>query len=583
VIKYRNQEQNNNLDFSLNILFKLSALLVAFLFFYPINLSADSNKFGGRLIFATTSDPRSFNSILAKETSTTAITGLIFEGLTTTNGATLEVEPHLAKSWRIENDGLSWIFSLRDDVYWFDGKKFTADDVVFTFNDLIYNEDIPNSSRDIFTIEEKVFKVEKIDDFTVRFNLPGKFAPFLRSMSQEILPEHILKKHVEGGRFNFTWGTDSNPDEIIGTGPFKLTKYLPGERIVLERNPHYWKYTGKDRLPYLDEIIFMVVQSQDTSLLKFLDGQLDYYGLRGTDYPLLKPLEAEGDFTVYNTGPAFGSNFLVFNQNTGMNPNSNKPYVDSAKLSWFRDKRFRKAVAHAIDKEKIIEILMNDLGFNQYSGMSPSSGFFYHPDVKKYDYNIEKARNILSQAGFSDKNLDGIIEDSEGNSIEFNLFTNSGNTTRIQIAAIIRKDLENLGMKVNFLALEFNNLVSKMVSTYDWDAIIMGLTGGIEPHSGRNVWHSSGQLHMWYPRQETPNSDWEKRINEIFDAGVQELDREKRKVFYNEWQYIVSEELPFIYTVLPASIFAVRNKFGNLNPTPYGGAFHNLEEIYIKK
>ena len=165
--------------------------------------------------------------------------------------------------------------------------------------------------------------------------------------------------------------------------------------------------------------------------------------------------------------------------------------------------------------------------------------------------------------------------------MQFTLLTNSGNTERIQIAAIIRKDLESLGMKVNFLALEFNNLVAKMTSTYDWDAIIMGLTGGIEPHFGRNVWHSSGQLHMWHPRGKTPATAWEKRVDALFDLGVQELDQDKRKVFYDEWQYIVSEQLPFIYTVLPASIFAVRNKFGNLHPTPYGGAFHNLEEIYI--
>jgi len=542
-----------------------------------------SKKYGGQLVLATTSDPRSFNPILAKETSTTEITSLIFEGLTRTNGVTLEIEPNLAESWQIENNGFAWTFHLRKDVFWTDGVRFSADDVVFTFNQLIYNPTIPNSARDIFTVEGKIFQVEKINDYTVRFTLPVRFAPFLRSMSQSILPKHILEDSVKKEKFNFTWGTDVSPEEIIGTGPFKLSKYQPGERIILKKNPIYWrKSKDGDKLPYIEEIIYLIVQNQDTALLKFQDKELDYYGLRGTDYPLLKPLEQKGNFTVYDTGPAFGSNFLVFNQNRDNNPKTGTPYVDKTKLSWFMNINFRKAVAHAIDKEKIIEILMNGLGYDQDSSMSPSSGYFYNPNVLKYKFNLAKARQILKDAGFFDRDNDGIIEDNFGNKVEFTLYTNSGSTERIQIASIIRKDLENLGMKVNFLALEFNNLVSKLVSTFQWDTIIIGLTGGVEPHFGKNVWDSSGQLHMWYPKQEKPGTAWEKRVDEIFNLAVQELNEEKRKVFYDEWQLIISEELPVVYTVLSASIFAVRNKFGNLNPTPYGGAFHNLEEIYIK-
>ncbi|MFH1655004.1 MAG: ABC transporter substrate-binding protein [Candidatus Omnitrophota bacterium] len=560
--------------------------MVVFLFSSAGRLFAGepSNKYGGQLVLATTSDPRSFNTILAKETSTTAITGLIFEGLTRTNGQTLEIEPNLAESWEVANNGLVWMFHLRKDVLWSDGKKFTADDVVFTFNQLIYNISIPNSARDIFTIEGKTFKVEKIDDYTVKFTLPVRFAPFLRAMSQSILPKHILEEPVKKERFNFTWGTDTKPEEIIGTGAFKLTKYQPGERIILEKNPLYWKKTKEgNKLPYIDKIIYLIVQNQDTALLKFQDGELDYYGLRGTDYPLLKPQEKRGDFTVYDTGPAFGSNFIVFNQNKGINPKTEKLFLDKKKLSWFTNRDFRRAVAHAIDKKKIIEILMNGLGYEQNSPMSPSSGYFYNSRVKEYKYDLTKAKQILKDAGFIDKDDDGIIEDQFGNKLEFTLYTSSSSSERIQIAGIIRKDLKNLGIKVNFLALEFNNLVSKLVSTFQWDAIIIGLTGGIEPHFGKNVWDSSGQLHMWYPKQVKPGTAWEERIDEIFNLAVQELDKKKRKTLYDEWQLIISNELPVVYTVLSASIFAVRNKFGNLNPTSYGGAFHNLDELYIKE
>jgi len=542
------------------------------------------SKYGGQLVLATTSDPRSFNPIIAKERSSTAITNLIFEGLTTTNGMTTEVEPNLSEGWEVTADGLSWIFHLRRDVQWFDGHPFTADDVVFTFLDLIYNEKIPSSARDTFTIDGKTFQVEKIDDFTVKFTLPVKFAPFLSAMNTEILPKHILKSIVDQDKFSFTWGIDSRPGDIIGTGPFMLKEYAPGERVVLVRNPHYWKKSKtQEPLPYLDRVVFMIVQSEDTVFLKFLDGELDYCSLRGMDYPLLKPEEKRRNFTLYDVGPDFGSNFIVFNLNTGMNPKTNKPYVEAKKLAWFSHINFRRAVAHAIDKQKIVEILMNGLGYSQDSAESPSAAFFYNPNVIKYEYDLAKAREILAKAGFVDRNGDGIIEDRQGHDIEFNFYTSSGANERVQIAAIVRSDLESLGMKINFLALEFNVLVGKLTSNYDWDAILIGLTGGIEPHFGNNVWQSHGQLHMWHPKQSSPATAWEKRIDEIFDAGVQELDPAKRKVLYDEWQVIASKELPLMYTVLGANIFAVRNKFGNLNPTSFGGAFHNLDEIYVYK
>lgn len=536
-------------------------------------------------MLSTTSDPKSFNDIIAKETSSGLITNILFEGLTTTDPFTLKIKPQLAEKWEVSEDGLTWTFHLRRDVKWFDGEPFNADDVVFTFNELIYNPDIPSSSRDIFTIDGKPFKVEKIDDDTVSFTLPVKFAPFLRGMSQAILPKHCLKKVVDEGKFNFTWGIDTDPKDIIGTGPFQLVKYIPGQKLVFKRNPHYWKKSDEgNQLPYLDEIIFMIVQNTDIELLKFLEGSLDEFDLRGMDYSLVKPLEQKRNFTVYDLGPDMGSNFIVFNLNTGINPKSQKPYVDPVKLSWFSNVEFRRAVAHAIDKQKIIEIIKNGLGYPQYSPMGPAAGFFYNPDVEKYDYDLEKARGILQKAGFEDRNHDGIIEDQQGNKVEFTLFTSGGaNDERAGIAAIIAHDLEKLGMKINFQAVEFNTLVSKLTSTYQWDAIVLGLTGGVEPHFGQNVWHSSGQLHMWHPKQESPATDWEKRIDDLFSQGVQELDEDKRKKIYDEYQLIVSQQVPVIYTVLSANIAAVRNKFGNLKPSNFGGIFHNFEEIYIKK
>lgn len=543
---------------------------------------AAASRHGGILVMAILTDPKSFNPVVAKETSTTVVTGLIFEGLTRTNGVTTEVEPALAESWEVSENGLRWTFHLRPGVLWSDGVPLTASDVTFTFERLIYNSDIPASARDIFTIEGTQIAVRAVDSKTVEFILPVPFAPFLRALNTEILPAHRVAPLVEAGIFTSSWGLDVNPEEVVGTGPFKLDEHLSGQYVRLVRNPKYWGRDGKgESLPYLDEVWMLIVTTQDVALLKFQEGALDLYSVRGSDYPILKPEEEKGSFTIYEAGPAFGTSFIFFNQNQGMNDETGVPYVEPHKLAWFTDLRFRQAVAHAIDKQSLINIVMNGLGFSQEAAMSPSAGFFHNPNVLTYPYDLDRARALLAEAGFVDSDGDGVLEDAHGNPLEFSLFTNSGNTERVQIATIIRKDLEQVGMKVHFTQLEFNNLVAKLNATYDWDAILLGLTGGIEPHFGKNVWYSSGHLHMWYPKQEKPATPWEAEIDRLFDAGVQELDPQKRKQFYDRWQVIVTEELPLIYTVLPPSIIAVRNRFGNLKPTSYGGALHNIEELYV--
>ncbi|MFO8052438.1 MAG: ABC transporter substrate-binding protein [Candidatus Omnitrophota bacterium] len=541
------------------------------------------NKEGGKLILSTTSGPKSFNPIVAKETTTTAITAKIFEGLTRTNGVTQEVEPNLAKRWEASEDGKTWTFYLRKDVKWFDGQPFTAGDVVFTFNQLIFNPEIETSARDIFTISGETIKVKAIDKFTVEFNLPTKFAPFLRAMSQSILPKHVLKEVVKAGEFNYFWGINTEPEKLVGTGPFKLSRYLPGERIVLEENKNYWR-KSKDgcRLPYLEEIVYVIVQNQDVALLKFLEGEIDYVSIRGQDYPIIKPEEEKGNFTIYDLGPVLSSNFLVFNQNEKINPKTGQTYISSKKLNWFKQEKFRKAISYAIDRQAIIDIVFNGLGYRQYSPVPESAGFFHNPDVKKYNFNPQESLKLLREIEIYDRNQDGILEDKEGNQIKFNLFTSARNNQRRDIANIVRKDLESIGFKINFVPLAFNQIVAKMDSNYNWDAILIGLTGGIEPHFGKNVWDSSGHLHMWYPKQNKPATAWEAEVDKIFNQAVQILDRNKRKPLYDRWQEIIADRLPLIYTVQSADIFAIRDKFGNLQPTSYGGAFHNSEEIYIK-
>lgn len=529
---------------------------------------------GGSFVIDTISDPKSFNPVLAKETSTTMVTGFLFEGLTQTNPFSTEPEPKLAKSWEYSSDGKVWTFKLREGVKWFDGKPLTADDVVFTYNDLYYNPEIPTSSRDILTIDGKKIKVEKVDNLTVRFTLPKPFAPLLHAAAADILPKHIVEPMVKAKTFNSAWGINAALDKIVGTGPFILSEYVPSQRVVLKRNPDYWKKDAAgNKLPYLDKIVILIVPDQNSSILKFQAGETDMITIRGEDYAVLKPKEAKGNFTIYNTGPTFSSSFLCFNQNPKAIPQH--------KWKWFTNKKFRQALAHAIDKESIINNVMAGFAIPEDSSLTPASKFFFNPGVKKYEYNLEKAKALLSEGGFKYKG--GRLYDGENHPVEFTLFTNSENNVRVNMGNVIKSDIDKLGIKVNFVPIQFNAMITRIDATYDWEAIIIGLTGGVEPHEGRNVWHSSGQLHMWFPKQKKPATEWEAEVDRLYEQGATELDKEKRRKIYYRWQEIIAEESPFIYTVTPTNLFAVRNKFGGIKPTSLADVIPYIEEVYVKQ
>jgi len=558
---------------------KFCCLAAAFLFLLPPGKASTTSRRNvaenrNILVLSTSSDPKSFNPILAKETSTTMVTGFLFEGLTQTDGVTLKVKPALASHWRHSKDGKEWIFYLRQDVTWHDGTSFTADDVVFTFQKLIFNPDIPTSSRDVFLIKGKPLKVEKIDRYTVRFILPDSFAPFLQLLNQEILPRHLLEEKVSRGIFNSSWGVNEKPERIVGTGPFRLADYRAGEWVILDRNPYYWKKDASGRrLPYLERIVLLIIADPNMAVLKFKAGEIDSISVRGQDYPLLKPLEKKSNFTIYQVGPSLGEEFLVFNL-------SQSSAISEHKKAWFNNVLFRKAVAHAIDKNSIIRNVLGGFGVPQHGPLNSSCGFFFNPAIVQYDYNLEKSSQLLRTAGFNwqGKNL----YDSSGHPVEFTIMTNSNNPQRVQTASIIQDDLKKLGFRVNLLPVEFNTLVTKLTVTRDWEAVIIGLTGGIEPHGGKNVWSWSGQLHMWSMGPGAKPAPWELEIDTIFEEGARELNQEKRKKLYDRWQLIVSEKLPLIYTVNPLVMYAVRNRFINLKPTVYGGIFHNIEEIAVK-
>ena len=535
-------------------------------------------KAGGVLTIATISKPLTLNLALANDAGSVGVLGYLFEGLTETSWLTDEVEPALAESWVHSDDGLTWIFSLRKDVRWHDGEPFTAHDVEFTFNRIIYNEEIKPPAEAAFHFRfldeaagEAKMTVTALGNYTVAFVLPVPFAPFLRSMGTAIYPKHILEPYVDDGTFNEVWDIDTDPTEVIGTGPFTIERYVPRERVVLSRNPNYWlKDDAGNSLPYLDKIVQLIVPDLETELAKFKAGETDIHGVLGEEFAELEPLQAEGNFTIYKRGPGFGSSFLTFNMNPGTNPDTGEPYVPSDRLKWFQNTQFRRAVAHSVDKDAIIRDIQHGLGSPQWSSISPAAGDFHNPDVRRYEYDIAEANRILDSLGWMDTDGDKIREDDAGNPIAFSLTTPAQSSVSERIGMIIKRGLGDIGVRADHEPIQFGDIELQLTESYDWEAIVIGFTGEADPHSGIALWHSSAGLHLWHPKQSQPATDWEAEIDDLYVRASQELDRSARVALYHRAQEIAAENVPLIYMTRPERLSVVRNVFGNITPTLYG-------------
>ncbi|MDJ0681530.1 MAG: ABC transporter substrate-binding protein [Xenococcaceae cyanobacterium MO_167.B52] len=556
-------------------------------------LKAESSQVP-QLVQAVLSDPKTFNPVISQDAGSSAVAGMMFDGLISQNPITGDPEPALAESWSVSEDKLKIVFKLREGLKWSDGQPLTADDVIFTYNQLYFNPDIPNSTKDVLRVgqSQELPQVRKLNDLEIEFTLAEPFAPFFSSIGQSILPAHIYKETVENkdqdGNVLFLSAltTDTPPENIVANSAYKLKEYVNSQRLIFEPNPYYWKKADNgDNLPYIKEVVWQIVESQDTFLLQFRSGSLDSIAVSPEYFSLLKKEEKRGNFTIYNGGAQYGTTFITFNLNQGSR--DGKPFVKPYKSKWFNNVKFRQAVAYAIDRQRIINNIYRGLGQPQNSPISIQAPF-YDASLKGYEYDIEKSKELLKESGFT-YNSQGELFDNQGNRVEFDFLTNSGNKTREAMGSQIKSDLEKIGIKVNFEPINFNTLVNKLDGALDWECILLGFTGGNEPNNGANLWAVDGSLHFFNqgakPGQDPIDgriiTDWEKEIGQLFIDAAKELDFEKRKAIYTEVQRIVSEKLPFIYLVNPLALGAVRNNIQTIEYSALGGAFWNLEELKI--
>ncbi len=520
-----------------------------------------------RLITATISDPKTFNPITAVDSASTAATAPLLDELIRINPETLQPEPLLAEQWSYDTTGTVYTFQLRRDVRWHDGTPFTSADVVFTF-DAIFDERVPNSIKYVLSVDGQRPKVEAVDEHTVRITLPRPFAPFLNSIGVQIVPKHILGASLKDGTFAQQWGINTPAEQIIGTGPYRMVRYVPAQFLEYRRNQDYWmKDEANQPLPYLEAQTTLIVPDQNTAYLKFLAGQTHIHDPRPEEVADLRAKEEELKITVKEVGLDTGSTFVAFNRNR-------KHYVKDGKtapqLTWFTDVRFLRALAHAVDKQSMVVNCLNGYGQTAVAEVSPENKIFHNPNLQDYAYDLQKAKLLLQEAGYSDRDGDGVIEDASGNRVEMSLTTNAGNQVREKMCSILKEDWTKLGIVVNYRPLDFQALVEKLNSSFDWDAILIGFTGGPEPHNGANLLRSSGNLHMWNPSQVEPATPWEKEIDDLLEQGSRELDVEKRRAFYWRIQEILHEQLPMIQTVRPISFVAYPKALQNYRRLVWG-------------
>ena len=547
---------------------------------------------GGRFVLAQTTAPRTFNSVMANEASTYDVTdGRLYATLAEFNSASQTMLPQLAKGWEISPDGKVSTWHLRRGAAFSDGHPITSEDVVFSFE--IYMDDsLHVSMYDLLKPYGTKFKVTAQDSYTVVIETTGPYAMLVPVVgSIYIHPKHMLDRAFRSGNLASAYNVGTPPESLVTSGPWKLKEYVPNEKTVLTRNPYWCGVDARgQRLPYLDELVFMIVPDQNTAALKFEAGEVDALDdVKPENFQTYASGQQKGNFTFHELGPALNTHFFWFNLNRIHDSKSGKKIgstaVDPVKYAWFSNRDFRIAVSKAIDREAMIRSVFYGHAVKNWSTMTPGNKIWYTPDVVHYDYDPEGAKQLIAKLGWKDTNGDGVIEDTHGNPVRFNIKTNSSNRLRVEMANFIKDDLAKLGIQVDATPLEFNSLITNLRTDLQYDSILLGLQSGTPPDPGmsQNVYRSSGLTHYWHIKQPKPETPVEARIDGLVEANVTTMDMAERKRTFDEMQNLMNGECYFIW--LPVMVYKVpiRNRFGNVHPTviPHR-IIWNIDRVFVK-
>ena len=515
---------------------------------------------GGQLVASIRAVPRSFNRLVARE-QTAELLSLLTQGrLVRINRATFELEPWLAEKWEASADGRTFTLHLRPGVTWSDGQPFTSADVLFTLQ-AIFDPKTESVVAEQLTVDGKPITATAPDDRTVVLSYPAPSGPGLRLFDPvAILPKHKLEAALKEGTFANAWNSATPPAEIVGTGPFALREYVPGQRLVLDRNPRYWrKAANGTQLPYLDRIVLQVIPDQDAELLRLQAGDIDLTQseLRPDDYVAAKRAEDQGKLKVIELG---------------VGPDADAFWFDLKPAAWKKDPRFafvskrefRQAISYAVDREAFAENVFLGAAVPIWGPTTPGNRIWFSPNVPRYAHDVNRAKEVLKGMGLEDRNGNGVVEDAQGHEARFTVITQRGIGWFERGTNELRRQLTQVGIALDIAPIDNGALIKRMLSS-DYEAIYFRpLSTDLDPAGNMDFWSSSGSGHFWNlpdseaspARPASPAPAWESRIDLLMAEQASTIDPDKRRQIFNEVQKVFSENLPVLYFVAPRLYYA---------------------------
>lgn len=496
---------------------------------------------GGRIVQPMLGEPSNLISALATDASSRQVSSLIYIAPLRYD-KDIELEPWAAESYEVLEDGKLLRFKLREDIRWFDGQPFTAEDVKFTV-DLMRDPKTPTAySDDYMAITE--FRVTGPYSFEVRYDKP--FARSLVTWALDILPRHALEgENLLETRYSRM---------PLGAGPYKLREWVPGRRLVLEANEDY--FLGR---PCLDRVVFEIIPDMSTQFMELKAGKIDTMGLTAQQYLF----QTNGPDWERNWNKfeylSFGYTYLGYN----------------LKHPLFQSKTVRQALTYAIDKEELVKGVLFGLGEPAMGPYKPGT-WVYNGKLAPYPYDPQRAKALLAEEGWRDTDNDGLL-DKDGRPFRFTILTNQGNDQRIKTATIIQQRLRQIGVAVDIRTVEWAAFVNEFINKGNFDATILGWNILQDPDI-YTVWHSSqfppgGLNHTYYKNEE---------LDRLLEQGRTVLDQDERKRIYDRVQEILHEDQPYCFLYVPQALPIVNARFRGVEAAP-AGIMHNFTEWWIPK
>ena len=515
------------------------------------------------MVASVRGEPRSFNRFVASDLTSVLISELTQGRLVRINRNSFELEPWLAEKWESSADGRTHTFHLRPGVTWSDGTPFTSADVVFSLR-AVFDPRVESPIASALKVGGQPIRAAAPDPQTVVFTYAGPSGPGVGLLNNlTILPRHKLEAALNAGTLSTAWDSKTPLTEIVGTGAFVIREYLPGQRLVLDRNPTYWRKAADGQaLPYLDRLVLEMVPEQNAELLRLQSGSTDltYTELRSEDYVAARRGEAEGRLKVIELGVAPDADAFWF----CLKPEAKK---GDKRFAFVQKPEFRQALSYAVDREAFAETVFLGAAVPIWGPITPGNKVWFSPDVPRYPHNVEKARELLKSIGLEDRNGNGIVEDASGTEAQFTVITQRGIGSYDRGTVVLRDAVKAVGVTLDIAPLEFGAMLKRLMAC-DYDAIYMRpLFTDLDPAGNMDFWLSSGSTHLWNLEAKSPATEWERRIDTLMLEQASSTDPERRKMQFNVVQGIFADNVPVLYFAAPRMYYAYSARLQGVVPS----------------